>query len=52
MRFQWYVFLEEQERRIQEGERRGHTTSKRKRLHELFRPPVDILHTGNFQSVI
>jgi len=36
---------------LQEGRRYSATNNKKRRLHELFRPPVDILHDGNFLSV-
>ena len=43
-------FIEEHERMLQSGSQSSKIT-KRQRLHELFRPPVDIVHDGNFQSV-
>ena len=44
------MLTEEHERLLQSGSQ-SNKVSKRQRLHELFRPPVDIVHDGNFQSV-
>ena len=42
--------LEEQEKKLR-NKSNAQSSPKRKRLHELFRPPIDILHHGDFQSV-
>ncbi|XP_066936195.1 UBX domain-containing protein 7-like [Clytia hemisphaerica] len=41
---------EEHEKLLQQGVQPARNARKRQRLHELFRPPVDIIHVGNFQS--
>lgn len=42
--------LEEHEKKLR-NKSNAQASPKRKRLHELFRPPIDILHHGDFQSV-
>lgn len=43
-----FFYLEEYSQMLSNKSSRNR---KKKRLHELFRPPVDILHEGDFQSV-
>ena len=42
--------LEEHEKTLR-NKSNAQSSPRRKRLHELFRPPIDILHHGDFQSV-
>jgi thioredoxin-related protein len=40
----------EQEERVRQGLPIGFENSKQKRLEDLFRPPIDLIFSGNFQA--
>ena len=46
-----YLLEEREEMLKNRSQGLNSTSKKKKRLHELFLPPMDILHPGDFQSV-
>jgi len=45
------VISGEQERRLKNGEESSISSQRLSKLEDLFRPPLDIIHHGSFESV-